>query len=194
MRAFVGIPVGEETRAVLVRAQEALRRADADVRWVRPDSIHLTLKFLGEIGDDQAERLRELLAAEAARWPRLALEIAGIGSFPERGTPRVVWAGCRGDLAKLAGLAQAVERAAEQVGVPKEGRPFVAHLTIGRVKSDRNAKRLLAAVENQREAPIGKEEVSRFILFRSTLTAEAPIYEELAEFPLGASPSSSATC
>ncbi len=186
MRAFVGIPVGEATRDVLVRVQEALRRADADVRWVRPEGIHLTLKFLGEIDEEQAGRLGDLLSAEVARWPRMSLEVAGIGAFPERGEPRVVWAGCRGDLSKLAGLAQAVERAADQVGVPRERLPFVAHLTIGRVKSGRNAKRLRAAIENQREVPLGREEVARFVLYRSTLTPDGPIYEELAAFPLGA--------
>lgn len=184
MRAFVAIPVGEAAREILVRLQETLGRSDADVRWVRPEGIHLTLKFLGEIAEEAAERLKGLLAAEAVRWPRMALEIAGVGTFPERGTPRVVWAGCRGDLAKLAGLAQAVERAADQVGVPREGKPFVAHLTIGRVKSDRGAKRLLAAVANQREVPIGREDVTRFVLYRSTLTPDGPIYEEVAAFPL----------
>lgn len=186
MRAFVAVPVGEATRGVLVRLQEALRRSDADVRWVKPEGIHLTLKFLGEVADEAAGRFGELLAAEAPRWPRMSLEVEGAGTFPERGTPRVVWAGCRGDLAKLAGLAQAVERAAEQIGVPREGKPFVAHLTIGRVKSDRNAKRLLAEVANQRKVPIGREDVTRFVLYRSTLMPEGPVYEEVAEFPLGA--------
>lgn len=185
MRAFVAVPVGDAVRDVLVRVQEALRRAEADVRWVEPANLHLSLKFLGEVSEEQAARLGDLLAAEAPRWPRMALEVAGIGTFPERGLPRVVWAGCRGDVAKLAGLAQAVERAAEQVGVPREGKPFVAHLTIGRVKSPRNAKRLTAAIGNQREVPVGREEVGRFVLYRSTLTPEGPVYEEVAEFPLG---------
>jgi len=192
MRAFVAVPVGDAVRGILGRVQEALRRADADVRWVEPANLHLSMKFLGEVSEEQAGRLRGLLETEAGRWPRLALEVAGVGTFPEGGLPRVVWAGCRGDLGKLAGLAQAVERAAEQVGVPREGRPFVAHLTIGRVKSGRNAKRLLAAIENQREVPVGREEVARLVLYRSTLTPDGPVYEELAEFPLG-SPSSSAT-
>jgi len=96
----------------------------------------------------------------------------------------VVWAGCSGDAAKLAGLAQAVERAAERIGVPRENRPFVAHLTIGRVKSPRNAKRLLQAIENQKEAFLGKDAAAGFTLFRSTLAPEGSIYEALAEFPL----------
>ncbi|RPH50686.1 MAG: RNA 2',3'-cyclic phosphodiesterase, partial [Planctomycetota bacterium] len=98
--------------------------------------------------------------------------------------PRVLWAGCTGDLERLAGLAGAVERAAEVVGVPREHRPFVAHLTIGRVRSARNVKHLKAALENQREVPLGSDEVAGFVLYRSHLSNKGPIYEEVANFPL----------
>lgn len=185
MRGFVAVEVSAPVRRRAVELQEALRRAEADVRWVEEGNLHLTLKFLGEIGEDQADRLKGLLAAEAARWPRLRLEVAGAGCFPSHGPPRVVWAGLAGDLEKLAGLAAAVERAAEQVGVPREGRPFVAHLTLGRVKSGRNARRLAEAVARQDGAFLGRDEISEIVLFESTLTARGPVYEALARFPLG---------
>jgi 2'-5' RNA ligase len=98
----------------------------------------------------------------------------------------VVWAGCSGDLEKAAGLAGAVERAAERVGVPREGRPFVAHVTLGRVKSDRGLRTLQAAIGNQRQADFGRDEAGAFALYRSTLTPEGPVYEELERFALGA--------
>jgi 2'-5' RNA ligase len=184
MRGFVAVGVAEPVRLRIAEVQATLRRVDADVRWVAPENLHVSLKFLGEIGEDQVARLKELLELEAARWPRLDLSYAGLGTFPEGGAPRVVWAGCAGDVAKLAGLAQAAERLAEQVGVPREGRPFVAHLTIGRVKSPRNAKRLRAAVERERGAAFGRETVAEFALFESTLTPGGPVYEARATFPL----------
>ena len=186
MRCFVAVEVPEEVRGPLVRVQEALRRADADVKWVERENLHLTLKFLGDLGEEAAARLGGTLAAEAARWPRLRLSFGGIGVFPERGAPRVVWAGCAGDVERLAGLAGAVERAAEAVGVPREARPFVAHLTIGRVKSPRNEKRLRAAIENQRAVPLGNAELGEFALMKSTLTSSGPVYERFAAFPLQA--------
>ena len=185
MRCFIAVPVCGPVRKAVARVQEALRRADADVKWVAEENLHLTLKFLGEIAEESAEELRGLLAAEAPRWPKLALTYAGIGRFPERGAPRVVWAGCAGDVDRLAGLAGAAERAAERIGIPRERRPFVAHLTIGRVRSPRNAKRLESALENQREVPLGRDEVAAFSLIRSTLTPRGAVYEPLASFPLG---------
>ncbi len=171
-------------RKHLVRVQDILRRADPDVKWVEEENLHLSLKFLGDVDDEPLATLKGLLSVEALRWPRLRLTYAGIGSFPDHGTPRVLWAGCSGDLEKLAGLAGAVERAAETVGVPREHRPFVAHLTIGRVRSARNLKGLKAALENQREVPLGSDEVAGFVLYESHLSNKGPIYEEVATFPL----------
>ncbi|MBI3854322.1 MAG: RNA 2',3'-cyclic phosphodiesterase [Planctomycetes bacterium] len=186
MRCFVALALPTSVRKLLVQVQEALRRADADVKWVEEENLHLSLKFLGDVDDEALAKLKGLLSVEALRWPRMALTYEGIGTFPERGTPRVIWAGCSGDLEKVAALAGAIERSAEQVGVPRETHPFVAHLTIGRVKSDRSVKRLMAAIENQRRVPIGKDEVREFVLYRSTLTNKGPVYEALAAFPLQA--------
>jgi 2'-5' RNA ligase len=134
--------------------------------------------------EEQVADLKERVAPEALNWPPLALTYAGIGAFPEGGAPRVLWAGATGEIDRLAALAQAVERAAEAVGVPREGRPFVAHLTLGRVKSTRNLKRLQALIEPQRRVPLGSGVVREVVLYRSTLTPEGPVYEGIARFPL----------
>jgi 2'-5' RNA ligase len=184
VRCFVAIALPAPVKTLLVRVQEALRRADADLKWVEEENLHLSLKFLGDLDPDALSRLKGLLSVEALRWPAMTLTYAGIGTFPERGEPRVVWAGCGGDLEKLAALGGAVERAAEQVGVPRERKPFVAHLTIGRVKSGRNLKRLQSAIASQRDVPLGRDEVKEFVLYQSTLTNRGPIYESIAAFPL----------
>jgi RNA 2',3'-cyclic 3'-phosphodiesterase len=186
MRCFVAIALPAAVRKHLVRVQDILRRSDPDVKWVEEENLHLSLKFLGDVDEEPLARLKGLLSIEALRWPKIRLTYAGIGTFPEHGTPRVLWAGCSGDLERLAGLAGAVERAAEVVGVPREHRPFVAHLTIGRVRSARNVKRLKASLENQREVPLGSDDVGAFVLFKSTVTNKGPIYEELSAFPLQA--------
>jgi RNA 2',3'-cyclic 3'-phosphodiesterase len=181
MRCFVAVEVPEEVREAVARAREELRRAEADVKWVEPGNLHLTLKFLGELEAPALARLFEALGAAAARRPRMRLAFEGLGFFPG-----VLWAGCAGDLEPLAGLAEAVERAAESVGVPREGRPFTAHLTIGRVKSRRNEGRLRAAVEERRGIALGTAEVGAFALMTSTLTPSGPIYARAGMFALHA--------
>lgn len=185
MRCFVAVKISDAVRKKAAEVQEALRRADADVKWVDPESLHLTLKFLGWIDEAAVETLKGLLSGDAARRPELELVYAGVGTFPERGAPRVVWIGCGGDVAGLGDLASAVERAAGQVGVPPEDRPFAPHLTIGRVKSTRNVKRLSPAIEPYRTSEFGKDAVTEIVLFESTLRPQGPIYTPLASFPLG---------
>jgi len=184
MRCFVAVTVADPVRDLIVRVQDALRRSDAHVTWVRREALHLTLKFLGDLGDGQVGSLRTLLREEAARWRPMVLQYAGIGRFPERGAPRIVWAGAVGDLERLAGLAAAVERHAAEVGVPAERHPFVAHLTIGRVKSDSNLQGLQKAIEDQRLVPLGKDEIRSIELIQSTLTPQGPIYEAVETYSL----------
>ncbi len=185
MRCFLALETPADAKKLLAGVQERLRRADADVAWVAEENLHLSLKFLGELTAEQIGRLTDRLRAEAARRPGMTLGYAGLGVFPERGLPRVVWAGATGDLEALAGLAAAAERAAEAVGVPRERRPFVAHLTLGRVRSARRIPQLQAALEEQRQGGWGGGPVRECVLYRSTLTPQGPVYEGLERFPLG---------
>jgi 2'-5' RNA ligase len=184
MRCFVALVLPDPVKKLLVQVQDALRRADADVKWVEEENLHLSLKFLGNLDEDASDRLKGLLGVEALAWSAMDLTYGGVGTFPERGAPRVIWAGCTGEIGKLAALAAAIERCAEQVGVPREHHPFVAHLTLGRVRSDRNVKRLLSAIENQRQVPLGKDRAKEFVLMQSTLGQKGPTYNPIADFGL----------
>ena len=97
----------------------------------------------------------------------------------------MIWIGCRGDVSRLVGLAQAVERVAAECGFPREDHPFTPHLTIGRVKSPRNKERLLNALAARHDDVFGPARVGHFTFYRSTLTAEGPVYGEIERVPLG---------
>lgn len=172
MRCFVAIDIPEEICVRIAELQELLRRAEADVRWVPRASLHLTLRFLGDAEEAAASRLAGALEAEAARRPPLRLSVEGSGLFP-----RVVWAGCAGDLGPLAA---AVDGIATAHGFPREPLPFVPHITIGRVKSARHEARLRAALP---AGALGAFDATELVLVRSTLRPEGPLYERIAAFP-----------
>jgi 2'-5' RNA ligase len=179
MRCFVALKPSEVTRLRIAGLQDELREAQADVKWIASEHLHLTLKFLGDLDEAGVARLQASLAAEAARLPRFRLEYSGLGEFP-----RIVWVGA----SRAADpLAAAVEAAAEREGVPRERHGFTAHLTIGRIRSPRASKELFGAIEARRGVQLGTDEISEFSLIRSTLTPEGPVYESLSAFRLAAS-------
>jgi 2'-5' RNA ligase len=177
MRAFVALPLCDEVRSLAARLQGELGRAEADVRWTPEAQMHLTLKFLGEIDDAQEARIAAALAAEVPRRPPMTLEFSGLGSFPPKGPPRVIWAGVRGDVGRLAELAALVERAAEEAGVPREDRPYTPHLTLGRVRSARNLRRLEAALGRLGDADLGRQEADEVVLYASTMAPSGAVHE-----------------
>ena len=137
IRSFIAIPVPS---AGIQAMEEAARNLEAEignsVRWVRPEGIHLTLKFMGDIPAEMVERVLEALLPVATRFSPIELSISGLGVFPNPRRPRVLWAGVHGDLESLKALQHAVDDAVGKLGLPKEQRAFSPHLTLGRVRRD----------------------------------------------------------
>ena len=184
IRAFIAVELPGELREEVARFQEELTSADADVKWVEPANLHLTLKFLGNILDGQLPSLTEALRQACASLSPFTLTLEGIGAFPKTTAPRVLWVGVgegKGELEKLAGQ---VEEACSRMGFAAEERPFSAHLTIGRTRSTDGIARLvkkLQLAEFRGETPAG---VGRLVLFQSTLGGpQGPAYSPLAEIP-----------
>ena len=137
IRSFIAIPVPRAGIKVLEDAVEKLEsELGKNVRWVRPESIHLTLKFMGDIPAEKVERVLEALPPVAARFSPIELSISGLGVFPNPRRPRVLWAGVHGDLETLSSLQLAVDVAVGKLGLPKEQRAFSPHLTLGRVRRE----------------------------------------------------------
>ena len=137
VRSFIAIPVPSERIEAL---EQSVKHLDEEigrhVRWVRPEGIHLTLKFMGDIPAATAERVLEELLPVTAGFNSFQLSISGLGVFPNSRRPRVLWAGLDGGLKSLSELHMAVDEAVEKLGLPKDQRPFSPHLTLGRVRHD----------------------------------------------------------
>ncbi|HRU07156.1 MAG TPA: RNA 2',3'-cyclic phosphodiesterase [Candidatus Brocadiia bacterium] len=185
MRAFLALEMSESIRQNLARLQSGLRPALKGVRWVEPQSLHLTLKFLGDVAGGFAEQAGPALAACAAAAPVSKLVCQGVGAFPDARRPRVVWVGLAEDPPMLAALSHALDRAAAAFGVAPEDKPFRAHVTIGRVKEPKPAPGIAAALAAQAGFVAGAMEAREIVLMKSDLRPAGPVYTPLARFALG---------
>jgi 2'-5' RNA ligase len=184
MRLFVALNLPAVVRDRLAAAQDRLRQAQADVSWVRAENLHVTLKFLGETMERGLDRIRPALHEAARAGAPFPMEVSGVGSFGGR-VPRIVWVGVREGAESLVELAGRIETALGRVGFPKERRGFAAHLTLGRVRSPRNAEALLAALQALQAEPFGTVAATQFDLMRSELRPSGSVYTVLEQFPLG---------
>jgi 2'-5' RNA ligase len=184
LRLFVAVTLPDEVRGRLVRSQETLRAAQADVSWVKPENLHLTVKFLGDTDRRALARIRPALEAVGRQLVPFSLALCGLGAFGGR-VPRVVWAGVSEGAAPLTDLAERVDAALGRVGVPKEKRGFSAHATLGRVRSARNADALTAAVGAAGAEAFGGVAVRDFVLMQSELNPQGSVYTVLERFTLG---------
>jgi 2'-5' RNA ligase len=185
IRSFIAVEVPQPLQARLGELLRELKRTDADVRWVRPESIHLTLKFLGSVSGEELEKLAGLVAPIISSWASFEVRLHGLGCFPSSRSPRIVWVGIQQGGAEASSLQKAVENQAAEVGFPPETRPFKPHLTLGRIRSSRGKGSLTQAVETRREVEIGSFWVNEVYLFKSELKPSGAIYTKLRTFPMG---------
>lgn len=185
IRTFIAVEVPEEIKVELRRVQEELKRSGADVRWVRSEGIHLTLKFLGEVEPSIIPRIKEGVEGLAQRYRPFRLDVEGMGCFPTIRSPRVIWIGLSGDDGRLSALQRDIEELLKALGFLKEDRPFRPHLTLGRVRSKRFVDRLVERIGDFLEIRLGSFEVGSVVQFRSHLSPSGATYRRLWEVPLG---------
>jgi len=184
LRLFVAVDLSDEAKRALSGLLSRLKGLDSGVRWVAPENLHVTLKFLGNVEEGKVEAIRGALSGALSGFKPFAIRLKGLGAFPSAKRPRVVWMGVEEGNEELSALARAVEVALERLGFPREGREFVAHVTLGRVKS-RASGGLLRFLERPEGIPEVRQEVREVVLMRSVLRPEGPEYTPLFKFPLG---------
>ncbi|HNX80940.1 MAG TPA: RNA 2',3'-cyclic phosphodiesterase [Candidatus Omnitrophota bacterium] len=187
MRAFIALDLPEEAHKNLLKLQDILKASGADVKWVEPKNIHLTLKFLGDIDDKTGSDITAGLQKIAAGHNTFIMRTKELGVFPKPTFPRVIWVGIGTGDSETRDLAARVEEAAIKLGIPAEEKPFSTHITLGRVRSHKNIEKLLHAITNASALTATYPQefpVSKITLYKSTLSPQGPIYEELFSAPL----------
>lgn len=179
IRCFIAAEVPEAVKKSLGEIILTLRKSGADVKWVAPQNIHITLKFLGSIDEELIGPIKEALSRKVARYAPFHIRIYDIGCFPDERRPRVVWVGVE-DPGELQSLYKDIDAEMAGFGFPVETRPFSPHLTIGRVRSNKRVTEMLRLFEEFRSVSfdVGIEGIS---LMKSELKPAGAEYQSLAE-------------
>jgi 2'-5' RNA ligase len=184
IRAFLALdPPGEVLREIATIQNRLRKFIQGDIRWVRPEGIHLTLKFFGELSGDDVANIATVVEKAAEKEMPFSFAIGGAGLFPDSHRPRVLWLGMNGDVERLRVFQKGLEQALLQVGFPCEERPYRPHLTLGRIRTSRGLIGLARALEKGEEYTAGRFIASGLSLIQSELTPGGAMHTRLKWFP-----------
>ena len=185
LRCFLAIELPKTIVKKIEEVQRDLKTSHADVKWVYPENIHLTLKFFGNIEESRVDPILQSIGGLIQRTSPFSMKVQGIGAFPHSKNPRVIWMGLIDGKEVLATFQKELEGTLAKIGFEPEDRPFQPHLTLGRVKTSRGKDDLIGKMEKHREEEFGDFAVEEVILFKSELKPTGPIYTPLRKLKLG---------
>jgi 2'-5' RNA ligase len=184
MRSFLAVDPPREIIDAIVTIQDRLRKAiQGDIRWVRPQGIHLTLKFFGTISESDVANISRVVNKTTSTIAPFTLCIKRVGAFPDVKRPRVLWLGMGGDVDTLIRLQKEVDADLQKCGFEKEDRPFRPHLTLARIKEPRGLIGLAKIMDKGEDYEVGSFSTAGLNLFKSDLTPKGAVYTKLAYFP-----------
>lgn len=185
LRLFIAIELDEEIRAELFAEIKYLKSHFPEIRWVRPENLHITMKFLGNIAENEIEDISEIMDIAAEKNPPFSAEIQDLGCFPHVERPRIVWAGCRQGSLEISNIVSCLDEKLKLLGYKPEKRNFTPHITIGRVKKPAQAMGIEEIINDAQQIDFGILDVSAITLFMSELKKEAPRYSAMYRAELG---------
>lgn len=188
LRAFIALETPAGIQSAIAHSTAALKKAlpKTLVRWVAPQNVHLTLKFLGDVSPATLEQLAETLMGETASHGMFSMSVGGLGAFPDAHRARVIWIGLEAPPA-METLRRGVEAAAAQLGYRPEERVFSPHLTIGRVGQNASApdlQHIRNVLEASKVGKLGTLRVEAVHIFKSDLQPGGAVYTHLYTLPL----------
>lgn len=184
IRAFIAVDLDDPVIEKVCNVVEILKPRITEIRWLRKENLHLTLKFLGNIAESQVEPITAALRHPLGLFSPCTISAKGLGVFPDFRRPKILWVGLTGD--QLVQLAAEIESALMPLGFTPENRAFTPHLTIGRWREgSRPAKNLRQEIDSLNDFEFGACAVRQIVLFQSVLKPEGASYSELRTIQLG---------
>jgi RNA 2',3'-cyclic 3'-phosphodiesterase len=181
IRAFIAAEIGEEVREKLARLQSHLKYMSQEARWVPPKDMHFTLTFLGEVPDSTVGAVSSAMDKAAGPVAPFACEVAGLGFFGSPRSPRVIWAGMRGNVQPLLDIHSCLAASMKELGFEPDERPFAPHLTLARLKFPKHTEKLIAELERKKDESLGNVQISRIVLIKSNLGSHDDRYAVIYE-------------
>lgn len=184
MRLFVALDLPQSTKEKISKIQDELNKLNCDIKWVEKENLHLTLKFIGETGEEKLAGISSGIESSLAGTKKIDISFSTLGFLPDTKQPKVLFISLiKGSeaLKKTAGL---IETGLIPLGIPKENRNFKTHLTIGRFRSLKNINNLLEYSKQTGELAIDEIQAEYIALYKSILKAEGPVYIQLERFKL----------
>ena len=184
IRTFIAFKLPKNIISSIRKIQEDIKSYAFKARWVNPENIHLTLKFLGDINSTDIEKVSEAIINTVNGHAPISLGLKGAGVFPGIKRPRVIWVGLGGEIEKLAGIQNDIEESLEELEFPREKRPFRGHLTLGRIKGKIDPKKLLDVMKKFEKFESELFIADQIYLFKSELKSTGSVYTELKSISL----------
>ncbi len=179
VRLFIAVEITDETRKKLTEFQNNLKKACAGVKWVLPENIHITLKFIGYLDEEKIGNVVNIIKDSVIHIKPFNLNYTGAGVFPTPKNPRVIFAGIVDKDAILKKIHEHLNNQLMALGVERESRKYQVHLTVGRVKTRKNTEKLMEALNSYNEFKFSSEVVNQVILMKSDLSPNGAVYTKL---------------
>lgn len=183
-RTFIAFPLTLPNRERLARVRTDLDAEGADIKWVAPENMHLTLRFLGDVDEETAGKITAGLPQAFSNIESVDVTISGLGAFPSPARPKVIWAGVTDSGNQLADIHGRLQEFLAGLSFPVEERPFAAHITLGRVRRLGKRHTLGNTLPAYTFEPPLRQSLQRIVFYQSTLTPSGPIYSVLGEVAL----------
>lgn len=184
VRSFIAIEISSENRTKFIEIQKELSQINADIKLVEPHNIHLTLHFLGNQNLDTIEKIKNKLKPVFEKFSPFEFQPQGLGAFPNRNNPRVIWVGIGEGSNYIEDIFYHSRGVLKDIGIELEDRKFHPHLTLARIKSSKNKHLITQFLTTYLPPEFHLQKAKEIIMFKSTLTPKGPIYEKLHSWKL----------